>query len=151
MEGKVHIMSTQKSIIIGVCPVIFENGKFLLTDRYDIDKDDINGVRGLWQIPGGGLEFGESPEECAVREAKEELGIDVEIVKLLSVANKYDPIRKWHGVFVLYEVKRKDPNQEIKVDGIESSKYGWFTIEECRNLALLPATLPALEKISMIL
>ncbi|MFO0704162.1 MAG: NUDIX hydrolase [Patescibacteria group bacterium] len=144
-------MSTQNSIIIGVCPVLFESGKFLLTDRYDIDKDDIEGNRGLWQIPGGGLEFGESPEECAIREAKEELGIDVEIVKLLSVVNKYDPERGWHGVFVLYEVKRKDPNQEIKVDGIESSKYGWFTIEECRRLPLLPATLPALEDVFSLL
>ena len=35
-------------------------------------------------FPGGGIEEGETPEEAAVREVKEELGIDIEIVKLLT-------------------------------------------------------------------
>lgn len=35
-------------------------------------------------FPGGGIEEGETPEEAAIREIKEELGIDIEIEKLLT-------------------------------------------------------------------
>lgn len=35
-------------------------------------------------FPGGGIEEGETPEEAAIREVKEELGIDIEIEKLLT-------------------------------------------------------------------
>ena len=148
MEGKVINMSSVKTTIIGVCPVIYENGKFLLTDRFDIGDDPRDQyLKGCWQIPGGGIEFGESPEECAIRETKEELGIDVKINKLLLVYNKFNAERGWHGVFILYLVDRIDKNAEIKVDGVESSKYGWFTLDEARKLLLLPATLPALEEI----
>lgn len=39
----------------------------------------------LWALPGGGMELGESIEEGAVREVKEETGLDVEVVSLVGV------------------------------------------------------------------
>ena len=36
------------------------------------------GLQAGWTLPGGGLEFGESPEQAAVREAREETGYEVE-------------------------------------------------------------------------
>ncbi|WP_432363345.1 NUDIX hydrolase [Sporosarcina sp. UB5] len=38
-----------------------------------------------WAVPSGGIEVGESPEECCVREVKEETGYDVKIIELLRV------------------------------------------------------------------
>jgi 8-oxo-dGTP pyrophosphatase MutT (NUDIX family) len=38
-----------------------------------------------WAIPSGGIEKGESPEDCCIREVKEETGYDVSIVKKLTV------------------------------------------------------------------
>jgi 8-oxo-dGTP diphosphatase len=42
---------------------------------------------GSWSTPGGHLEFGESPEECAIREAKEETGVDITDVKFRAITN----------------------------------------------------------------
>ncbi|MFM9634943.1 nucleotide triphosphate diphosphatase NUDT15, partial [Streptomyces galilaeus] len=41
--------------------------------------------KGTWGMPGGHLEFGETIEECCVREVKEETDLDVEIVNLYDL------------------------------------------------------------------
>ncbi|MCM3711932.1 NUDIX hydrolase [Sporosarcina luteola] len=38
-----------------------------------------------WAVPSGGIEGGESPEECCVREVKEETGYDVKVIERLKV------------------------------------------------------------------
>lgn len=45
--------------------------------------------KGWWEIPGGKLESGETPEQCIVREIKEELATEVKAEKLLGVVH-YD-------------------------------------------------------------
>ncbi|MCP5509942.1 MAG: NUDIX hydrolase [Chlamydiales bacterium] len=56
--------------------------KILLTKRRDIP---------VWVFPGGRIEAGETPEDCAVREAKEETGLDVEIVRKIG---EYTPTNR---------------------------------------------------------
>jgi ADP-ribose pyrophosphatase YjhB (NUDIX family) len=51
-------------------------GRILLVHRVD---------NGLWTLPGGGMELGESIEDCAVREVKEETGLEVEITALVRI------------------------------------------------------------------
>lgn len=64
----------------GVC-ITDEKGRILLQKRSD--KEDI------WGLPGGALEVGESIEEAAIREAKEETGLDVKVDYLIGVYSKY--------------------------------------------------------------
>jgi ADP-ribose pyrophosphatase YjhB (NUDIX family) len=62
---------------IGVHAVVFDDQKrILLVHRRDMD---------LWDLPGGGLDPGELPTEGAVRETKEETGLDVEVERLFIV------------------------------------------------------------------
>jgi 8-oxo-dGTP diphosphatase len=61
-------------------------------------------LQGAWTLPGGGLEFGESPEAALVREVKEETGFDVEVgalAKVDSVVGQVD-VRPFHGIRILY-------------------------------------------------
>ena len=55
-----------------------------------------------WAIPGGFLDYGERVEECAVREAKEETGLDVSLVNLLGIYS--DPARdpRHHTITAVY-------------------------------------------------
>jgi len=57
---------------VGVFSVILENNKVLLVKRKDLP---------LWDLPGGRLESNESFIDCAVREAEEETGYKIEVVK----------------------------------------------------------------------
>lgn len=58
--------------------------------------------RGRWAIPGGLVEYGETTEEAAKREAKEETGLDVKLIRLIGVYS--DPTRdpRGHCVSIAY-------------------------------------------------
>lgn len=77
---------------------------------------------GLWELPGGGLDHGESPEDCLKRELKEEMGLTVTQVSSMPSYFLFGKNMKgrW-SVNIVFEVKVKDLNftpsdecQEIK-------------------------------------
>ncbi len=58
--------------------IIVQDHKILLIRGYEIDTG-----QSFWVIPGGGLEAGESDEECVIREMQEETGLEVQVERLL--------------------------------------------------------------------
>lgn len=72
-----------------VCVVIIENDTVLLTKR-----DDFH----IWCLPSGGVEDGESILDAAVRETKEETGLDVKITRLVGIYSRPDSIPSGHAV-----------------------------------------------------
>lgn len=69
-------------IIPVTCALIFSEGKVLATRR-----SQTMDLPGKWELPGGKVEEGESPEECLKREIQEELSIEIEIFEKLSPAD----------------------------------------------------------------
>jgi len=65
--------------LIGVGAVIVENGRALLIRRATPP------LLGEWSLPGGVLECGEALREAAIREAREETGLTVEVGEMLGV------------------------------------------------------------------
>jgi 8-oxo-dGTP diphosphatase len=105
---------------IGAFAVIEREGYVLLARRRDI---------GWWNLPGGGVERGETVDEGLLREVREEIRAQVEIVRLVGVYSKPQK-----DEVVLTFLCRLAPGQE-RVIGIseEVSEVGWFA----------PAELPA--------
>lgn len=83
--------------------VIWDKGKVLLALR---SKDD------FWEFPGGKIDPGETPEECIVREIKEELNIEIEVKKSLGVIEGF--FRRRQMTLFVYEASR--PNGEIQLN-----------------------------------
>lgn len=97
-------------------------------------------ARGLWGLAGGHLNEGETLEQGAIREAREEAGVDIELEEKLLVKTitgfEYlgDPAENNEMIEVhVYGAKYK--SGEVR-SGEEELDAGWFTAEEIKKLKL---------------
>ncbi|WP_309572362.1 NUDIX hydrolase N-terminal domain-containing protein [Deinococcus sp.] len=86
---------------------------------------------GLWSLPGGWADPGESPREIAVREVREETGREVRAVRLLAVLDKDKhphPPDLWavYKLFVLCEPAGPDAAHPVNTETTDS---GWFSLD----------------------
>lgn len=66
---------------------------------------------GQWELPGGGMDWGESPENCLKREIKEEMGLTVTDVEPFPSYHLIGKNMKGHWTInLVYEIKVKDLN-----------------------------------------
>lgn len=101
--------------------VVFHNDKVLVLKRKN----------GLWEFPGGGVDWGEDPQKAALREAKEETGLDVKNVSFVTVTSatyEKDGNDK-HSVYVVY--KGDADSEDVTLSG-EHKEYRWLTMTEAR-------------------
>lgn len=80
--------------LVGVGIFVCKDGKFLMGQRKGAHGE------GSWSVPGGHLEFGESFEETARREVKEETGLDCTNVRFGAVTNDFFTAENKHYMTV---------------------------------------------------
>ena len=78
-----HILYTNPKVIVGVIPE--RRGRILLMQRA------IEPRYGAWTYPGGFMEIDETVEECAVREAEEEVGVEVRLGGMVGLYSRPAP------------------------------------------------------------
>lgn len=102
---------------VGLGVVILRDGKVLVGQRRGAHGAD------TWSIPGGHVEFGESWEQCARREAKEETGLEIEHITFLGVTDDWDIGEGKHYVTIFVRAQCKTGEPRIT----EPDKYTELT------------------------
>jgi 8-oxo-dGTP diphosphatase len=128
----------KKQFMIVNAIVLDDKGKVLLVRR---ERKWHKEAHGKWEFPGGKIDFGETPEEACVREAKEESGFDIEIEKLLptTITCYWEhPDRQSQMILLGYICKLVGGNASIEDHGVSEVK--WFDIEKAKKLDCLPGT-----------
>jgi 8-oxo-dGTP diphosphatase len=110
-------MSTPKHIVSAAAIVVNEKNELLL----------IKGPRRGWEMPGGQVEEGESLSQAAIRETKEESGIDIEIIKFCGIFQNV-------GNSICNTLFLAKPiGGELIQSSEESLETGYFPIDEALN------------------
>lgn len=122
-EGKIRVGCS--------AAILDERGRILLTRRAD---------NGLWCLPGGALESGESAAEACEREVLEETGLRVRVKRLVGVYSHPDQLVVYpdgNKAFIVAlhfttEVLGGEPGLSN-----ETTDFGYFTVEEVEGLEML--------------
>ena len=115
-------MSNKKILVASV--VLVNEGKYLLIQEKRSD------ICGLWNIPGGRVDSGETLEQAAIRETKEETGLDVIINRPLIVMMDNDDLHLLHS----FQAETVGGVLNFPDDEVLDAK--WFTFTEIQRLNL---------------
>lgn len=125
---------------ISVGALIFnDEGKILLCKRSQNAKNE----RGCWEAPGGAVEYGETLEHAIQREMKEELNIELEIIKQLPAADHIIPGDGQHWVPSSFISRVKNKKKPKIMEPTKCDAIGWFALDA------LPAPLSIITEIDI--
>ena len=118
----------EKIILLFAGGCIFnDKGEVLLQKRTDSNK---------WGFPGGAVELGETPQMAAIREVKEETGLDVEVGELIGIYTEcnmeYPNGDKAQSVCIAYELKMVGGN--LSCDKGETLELRYFPLDDTPEL-----------------
>ena len=117
--------------LVGVAVIVVRDGRVLLGRR--------RGSHGAetWSLPGGHLEYGEAPEECARREVTEETGLIVGQLVSAGFTNDLFRDEDRHYVTLFYRAKVADGEPTVR-EPDKCSEWRWFEPQRLPTPLFLP-------------
>ena len=116
---------------VGVAVIVMREKQVLLLRRHNSHG------AGSWAVPGGHLEFGESPEQCAAREAFEETSLRVSGLRFFALTNDVFEAENKHYITIWMLAEGVDGG--IKVNAPEElSEVAWFFWDRLPSPLFLP-------------
>lgn len=118
----------EKIILVFAGGCVFDKeGRVLLQRRGDSRK---------WGFPGGAIELGETPEMAAIREVREETGLDVKVTDFIGIYTdsdmEYPNGDKAHSICIFYEAETV--GGQLKCDEVETVELKYFGLDEMPEL-----------------
>ena len=93
-----NLASYSDKLRVRVCGICLQDNKLLL-----VRHQATIGNHAFWAPPGGGLEYGETVQECLKREFLEETGLQVEVIRFLYLNEFLQP--PLHALELFFEVR----------------------------------------------
>lgn len=132
-------MKKEVATHIGAYGIILKDNKIALIRKAR------GGYKGKLDLPGGGIEHTETPEQALVRELQEEAGVTVTNYELFGVPSSNitwqmteDTLEDLHHIGIIYKVEIKEENVKEEPDGIDSEGCNWYAIKALNKEELSP-------------
>lgn len=103
--------------------------KVFLAKRADTKKF----LPGVHEMPGGHVDYGETPVAALKREVDEELGMSINVGDLFYEFSYVNEIKGSHSIEVIYFASVAEPIENVEIQPEDHSDYGWFAEDELVN------------------
>lgn len=100
-------------------------------------------MAGYWELPGGKLETGETPQAALKRELREELNIGVCAARFFCMREHPYPAQGIRAILYFFEVLQFEGEPQP----LENQKIAWIAPAKVLNLDFLPADMEVLQKL----
>ena len=127
-------------LIIVVAVALIKNKKVLFQER-----PSEKSMPFLWELPGGKIKIGETPEMALIREVNEELGISINPVDLRSLTFISHSYKDFNLLMPVYLCKKWIGNIFPK----ENQKFKIFNKNELKKINILEADLPLIDDLEV--
>jgi 8-oxo-dGTP diphosphatase len=121
------------TVVVVAVALIDKDGRVLIARR-----PSYKSMAGLWEFPGGKVEYGETPENALIRELNEELGIDTWQSCLAPLSFASHSYEEFHLLMPLF-VCRKWVGTPKPIEG---QVLKWVSKNDLRNYDMPPADIP---------
>ncbi|MDB4940034.1 MAG: mismatch repair protein MutT [Candidatus Doudnabacteria bacterium] len=113
--------------------IVNDAGEVYMQRRHDPESP----AHDKWELPGGGMVYGEKPEQTVIREIKEETNLDVEVVRLLpQIFTNVWP--NGQVVIIPYQCRLLSASPEPILLAAEVSEYRFLKPEQIDHANSLP-------------
>mgnify|MGYP000882751431 FL=1 len=130
-----------RRFFIAVKALLFDQDKFLLVKR----SDKARGEHHYWELPGGRMEFGETPENALQRELKEETGLSANILCPLQTWSFFRE-EETQIVGITFLCKAEANNVQLSS---EHDDFAWVRFDEITQYNIVPSVLSDLKKLDI--
>ena len=118
----------------GVAVIVIRKRKILFGKRI-ISQDEF-----AWQLPGGWIRTGESPEQTAKREVREETGLELRSIRFVAYTNNIFSSED-HSISLYFEAECSNPDEMRVCEPLKCEQWTWMNWQDVPENLYLPLEL----------